>query len=115
MQFIGRGRGVNPLEAAARRRARPADPSLNLLQWAIGIGGTAVLAVLGSALALRMRREALEPEPVDAEPPADDLMETVREAYFDGQIDSAEYHQVRRKLNPAARDEPTPTRPPDLE
>lgn len=105
MNTIGRRGGVKPPEAGAERGEGVGD----LLQWVIGLGGTAVLLAVGSTIVLRMRREILATSS-GAAGSVDDLMETVREAYFEGELDTEEYQDLRRRLNPAARDEsPPPT------
>ncbi len=114
LQFIGPGRWVNPLEAAFFAQIAPpkgaTDPSLDLLEWAVGIGGVALLLVLGSSWAMRLRREAVEAESGDSADPGV-LMDAVRDAYFEGEIDTAEYQQLRLKLNPAAAKDVPPLKP----
>jgi hypothetical protein len=95
----------------ARPQARRDPEGFDWLSWGIGLFGTAILAIAGAIITLRIRREMLG-ENAETEEASTDVMEAVREAYFEGELDSAEYQKLRRKLNPAAQGEIPAAEPP---
>lgn len=92
-----------PRRGVGRRRI---DPVSDMLGWATGLILVTLVVLLSWAWVQRVRRGA-KGEGEAGEPDPETLLDAVREAYFEGEVDRAEYERVRRKIRGEAGEDPS--------
>lgn len=79
----------------------------NWVAWTAAIGLVGLVAFAGSALVLRLRRQILE-KPGSAGEDREELLETLLEAYLEGELNADEYEQLKQKIRGTESEQPPP-------